>query len=176
MKIRTDFVTNSSSSVFFLSIRLNLKDKRKLSCKLEGCPEGIEYGEINVRMKAEDVKNAATVDDLILLLRQNILDFDREIFTDTHPFIQKLRKSMKSVDEIESIELTGKESSKYYGENGEFQDTLGVTTKYSFVTRKSSIELEGSPFDSGDSGGGFIIDGCDLRNEYQFESFTKRRF
>ena len=150
MKIRTDFVTNSSSSSFTLEIEFKLVNGNSLVFCGHGA-EGdgaIDYfnDEAIVRVSPKQLATAKTVEEMIQLLIDGVLDGDdgwedvepRKIFLaqttsedidemdeedmddaewddyiyqadDASFFVDRICENIKSMDEIESVSITGNE-------------------------------------------------------------------
>lgn len=131
MKIRTDFVTNSSSSSFTLEIQFDLKNGNKLVFEDTGGTAEGDRGEYFIydavaNVSPKQLGMAKDVDELIRLLTDGIIDYEeteeipkRKIFEDTkskaYRFIKKVKKEIKSMDDIRLIKISGDEFN--YGTN-----------------------------------------------------------
>ena len=132
MKIRNDFVTNSSSSSFVVEIGFELKDGRCLVFSGNGATGEsgvIDYfeGDAIVTVSPRQLGMAKNIEDLIKLLTDGVIsnDFNEEIkifeksrkiendsgdeINDPYDFIKELRSEVKSIDEIQSITISGNE-------------------------------------------------------------------
>ena len=110
MKIRTDFVTNSSSSSFVLQIRINKTDGETLECELRSGEEET-YGELKVTRSPYEMGQCTSVQELTEILRTsviwpgvNIMNED-EGFDELPDFIGEVEEFIGSMDEIKSISI-----------------------------------------------------------------------
>ena len=180
MKIRTDFVTNSSSSCFFVSITFNLKDEKVIEwSKMGGDGETTsEIGEIYISVSPKQLGTAKTIKKMIEMLKKgvsnnwdgegkifdkedpNILEYKKEMEEDDwedalseysgalengYEFISSLEK-INSMDEIESITITGEEDGRY--------DSYYRSVTYDRTTGKVTVEVEGEEFEKNGGSGG----------------------
>lgn len=172
MKIRTDFVTNSSSSSFTLMINFELKNGEEV--KFVGHGGGAESGtidffdnEVLVDVSPKELGTAETIDEMIELLTNGVRDDDLEecprIFVpdndnDSYYFIKEIEDKISSMDDIEKITIRGDEEN--------YQDYLRSYT-YDRETKKYTGMEYGEVFEKdGSSGGDLVFDlsGCDIQH------------
>ena len=113
MKIRTDFVTNSSSSSFVLVIRIGLKNGKVLKFIGDGgIGEGGEkYYQLMMSKSPRDLAENPDIDALIQMLKESVYEerddeTQKPVFTDESELIRKLR-NLDSMDDIEKISVNG---------------------------------------------------------------------
>lgn len=70
MKIRTDFVTNSSSSSYALEIVVRDDTGKEYSASIEDTRS--DYGKVDLKCSTNDIRNVASVEELIELLSDSI--------------------------------------------------------------------------------------------------------
>ena len=183
MKIRTDFVTNSSSSSFVFEIEFELKNGEKIDFCAEGaCGEigSTEYfdAEAFVRVSPKALGSASSVAQLINILTNGVLDDgERKIFekrelskweqeflddggklaNDATWFIEEIREKIKSMDDIRTIVVEGTE------ELGEL--CYRKTYKYNRDSGEYKGTILGCEFESEGTSGFISIpdeDSCDI--------------
>ena len=159
MKIRTDFVTNSSSSSFVLEIRIGLKNGKVLEFSGDGSPEGIPYHCIVARKSPEELGKCGSIEQLIKALKESVVDeewYDEEndevcempLLNEEDELLKKLRK-LSSMDEIETIHVYG-ERERFHG--GDYMHE-GMGGTYYRDLKKTEFIYLGSDYDDEGHGG-----------------------
>ena len=119
MKIRSDFVTNSSSSSFMLVIRIGLKNGKVLKFMGDGGvgENSEEYYELTANASPEELGQCESIDELIRLLQRSVVqgwdtyygedeEPDEKVIEDYEEIIEGL-KELNSMDEIATITING---------------------------------------------------------------------
>ena len=172
MKFRTDFVTNSSSSSFVVKIIFDLKNGKRVAFSGEGYTDEtgvIDYFTQNaiITVSPRQLGMAKDLEELIQLLANGVLDADwdgngtkifaqhsmvksdcgRQISRDPYKFIDKIRASVPSIDDIKKITISSTESNTEDYVRDFYYDRL---------TKEYSCQIQGKEMDVAGSHGGDI--------------------
>jgi len=189
MKFRTDFVTNSSSSSFVVKILFELNNGKKVSFSGEGYTDEtgvIDYFTQNaiITVSPRQLGMAKDLEELIQLLANGVLDADwdgngTKIFAqhskvksdcgncttrDPYNFIDKIRESVSSINDIKKITISSKESNT---------DDYVRNFYYNRLTNEYTCKIQGKEMNvAGSHGGDIRFDDADLAKGYK-EYFKK---
>ena len=174
MKIRTDFVTNSSSSSFVLEICIDLENGKSLLFEANGgtAESGIIdyfWSDATVTVSPKQLGNAKSVQELIELLKNGVYDgwvsegdklFEnvstggyKRKHNPTH-FIAMIQEYVHSIEDISRIVITGNESGGLYT----FSDPhYHRTFAYSPKTGDYVCTIDGCEFEKDGSSGGDLL-------------------
>lgn len=199
MKIRTDFVTNSSSSSLVFLLKLNMKDGNIFCYGGTGsCGEGgdDDFYELDISVSPRELGLAQSVDELIALLKEGVKDGECKIFDAEDPnLLNQLEESESSrlirsyrnasrfiasiseisdMDQIRSITITGNEQGRYQQYFRSFTYDL---EKGEYTLRSRGTEFE----KNGGSGGDLRFRDADLASWFRltdidFINFKDRTF
>ena len=102
MKKRSDFVTNSSSSSFVLSLKFELANEKEITWRgmADAGEGGYKYIELSARKSPQELGSCDTINELVEMLKasvgEGLADYESDftpIFTDNSPIIKSLKKT-----------------------------------------------------------------------------------
>ena len=164
MKIRTDFVTNSSSSSFTLNLMIELKNGKKLSYEALGYEEPFgpgEYYNVYATLSPKELAECSDIKALVEMLKAGVECEGEPIITDDDGFIKKIKK-IPSMEDIAKISIAGTEE---YDPENEYAQMY----TYDCMTREYTCEINGEEWTAinGTSGGGLYVPDHRLAKEVQ---------
>lgn len=202
MKIRTDFVTNSSSSSFVVSLRIELRNGRVLAFRGTGsCGEGSnnDFYDLKISASPKQLANAGSVDELIALLKNGVKDDKCKILDENDAArnqmirewtasgytdgVQNYDRALSfsrsltmipQMEDIRSISISGDEHGRYNHYYRQFT--------YDCDTGDYTLSSQGVEFEkNGGSGGDLIFSDAHEATMFQFDTldflnFKKRIF
>ena len=154
MKIRTDFVTNSSSSSFTLNITIELKNGKSLEYEAVGYEEAFgpgEYYNVYATFSPKELAECSDIKALVEMLKAGVECEGEPIITDGDGFIKKIKK-IPSMEDIAKISIAGTEE---YDPENEYAQMY----TYDCMTQEYTCEIHGEEWTAinGASGGGLYV-------------------
>ena len=167
MKFRTDYVTNSSSSSFILSLKFELTNNEEISWKgASDCGEGAyEYIELTAKKSPEELGTCKTIEGLIEMLKTSIGEDDYDfginpIFDDESEIIKKLR-NLSSINDIAKIIIEGYEDTFKDWEDG--PEAFDDIVTYDMRTKKQTAIGIGNNYIECEGNGGHLDFSHDIK-------------
>lgn len=162
MKIRTDFVTNSSSSSFILTIKFELDNGETIMWegKSDVGEGAYEYIQLSARKSPMELGQADSISAMVEMLKESVGEGIKEyedeepfkpIFDDKSGFVESL-KQISSMEEIRKITIEGYEDTFNDWEDG--PEAFDEIVTYDLKTRvQTSVGVGNTWIESEGTGG-----------------------
>lgn len=153
MKFRTDFVTNSSSSSFLLTLKVELKNGKTIEFEAASdCEGGTDYDCLSVRKSPKEWAESKDIDELVKIIIDSVKEGLKEndeddenfgsinVFTEESSFIKQI-KEINSMDEIAKITIEGFEDAGYNIEEDDYSGPYANSeiASYDLINKKGSL-------------------------------------